>query len=845
MPDLDTKKPRRQLKNIPPDRFQPKVLIFWIALLLAVVSLLFWSPGITVSPATLTIFEVVTHAESSDSKPSDIKSGVIQPDNTVGKDWVLITGELNAPTLTNERGMKTASFRAAGRLTDSNMERLQKTNKFSERPTTTVLAQLALSVLPVLIIIGFLYFLFSRQLRQAGRGALNFGKSRAKLLTRDRDKVTFGDVAGCDEAKEEVSEVVEFLKDPKKFTKMGGRIPKGILMVGPPGTGKTLLAKAVAGEADVPFFSISGSDFVEMFVGVGASRVRDMFEQGRKSAPCLIFIDEIDAVGRQRGAGLGGGNDEREQTLNSLLVEMDGFDTTEGVIIIAATNRPDVLDSALLRPGRFDRQIYVDLPDMIGREQILRVHARKLTLGDNVDLGVIARGTPGLSGAELANLLNEAALLAKAIAGEADVPFFSISGSDFVEMFVGVGASRVRDMFEQGRKNAPCLIFIDEIDAVGRQRGAGLGGGNDEREQTLNSLLVEMDGFDTQEGVIIIAATNRPDVLDSALLRPGRFDRQVYIDLPDIIGREQILRVHARKISLSENVELGIIARGTPGLSGAELANLLNESALLAARRGKKKVEMTDIDEARDKVLWGRERRRVMDDNEKRLVAWHEAGHAIVQAVLDDGTVPVHKVTIIPRGQSLGSTTYLPTKDILTQPKKKLLNQIAMAMGGRIAEELVTGDFSNGVYGDLKQATRIARAMVCDYGMSELGPVAMGDNQDTVFLGRDITRSQHVSEDTARKIDIAISDILHAQYQRAQQIITEHRPALDKIGAALLEHETIEGKHVLEIIQHGEIRTPIISAKPPRLAPETAKPAAAPAAPEPAGAPGTPAPSPA
>ncbi|HEY1847861.1 MAG TPA: AAA family ATPase, partial [Opitutaceae bacterium] len=374
---------------------------------LAVISLLFWSPGITVSPANLTIYEVVSHAEKN-----EVKTGVIQPDNTVGKDWVIITGEFNSPTLTNDRGLKTASFRAAGRLTDANTERLQQTNKFQERSATGLLGQLAISVLPVLIIIGFLYFLFSRQLRQAGRGALNFGKSRAKLLTRDREKVTFGDVAGCDEAKEEVSEVVEFLKDPKKFTKMGGRIPKGILMVGPPGTGKTLLAKAVAGEADVPFFSISGSDFVEMFVGVGASRVRDMFEQGRKSAPCLIFIDEIDAVGRQRGAGLGGGNDEREQTLNSLLVEMDGFDTTEGVIIIAATNRPDVLDSALLRPGRFDRQIYVDLPDMIGREQILRVHARKLSLGDNVDLGVIARGTPGLSGAELANLLNEAALLA-------------------------------------------------------------------------------------------------------------------------------------------------------------------------------------------------------------------------------------------------------------------------------------------------------------------------------------------------------------------------------------------------------------------------------------------------
>jgi cell division protease FtsH len=435
-------------------------------------------------------------------------------------------------------------------------------------------------------------------------------------------------------------------------------------------------------------------------------------------------------------------------------------------------------------------------------------------------------------------------LLAKAIAGEAEVPFFSISGSDFVEMFVGVGASRVRDMFEQGRKNAPCLIFIDEIDAVGRQRGAGLGGGNDEREQTLNSLLVEMDGFDTQEGVIIIAATNRPDVLDSALLRPGRFDRQVYIDLPDIIGREQILRVHARKIALSDNVDLAVIARGTPGLSGAELANLLNESALLAARRNKKKVEMADIDEARDKVLWGRERRRVMDDAEKRLVAWHEAGHAIVQGVLDDGTVPVHKVTIIPRGQSLGSTTYLPTKDILTRPRKRLLDEIAMAMGGRIAEELVTGDFSNGAYGDIKQATRIARAMVCDYGMSDLGPVAMGENQDTVFLGRDITRSQHISEDTARRVDVAVSEILNSQYKRAQVIIGEHRSALDKIAAALLEHETLEGRHVLEILKEGEIKSPIVAVRPPKLPVPENKPASK-STPEASGPAVTPAPSPA
>ncbi len=671
MPDNDTKKPRRQLKNIPPDRFQPKVLIFWVILLVAVVALIYWSPGITVSPAQLTIYEVVTHAETG-----DIKAGaVIQPDPAGGRDWVTITGELNDATLTNDRKMKTAAFRASGRLTDLNMERLQKTNRFAERPTTNLMTQIAAQVIPILIIMGVLYFLFVRQLRQAGRGALNFGKSRAKLLTRDRDKVTFGDVAGCDEAKEEVSEIVEFLKDPKKFTKMGGRIPKGILMVGAPGTGKTLLAKAVAGEADVPFFSISGSDFVEMFVGVGASRVRDMFEQGRKSAPCLIFIDEIDAVGRQRGAGLGGGNDEREQTLNSLLVEMDGFDTTEGVIIIAATNRPDVLDSALLRPGRFDRQIFVDLPDMIGREQILRVHARKLSLGENVDLGVIARGTPGLS--------------------------------------------------------------------------------------------------------------------------------------------------------------------------GAELANLLNEAALLAARRNRKKIDAADVEEAREKVQFGRERRRLMDDEEKKLTAYHEAGHALIQAVLDDGHMPVHKVTIIPRGRSLGSTMFIPKKDVLTQAMKRMLNQIAMGLGGRVAEELVLGDISSGAAGDIKQITALARHMVCDWGMSPLGPIAFGDNHDTVFLGRDITRTENVSEETARRIDEEIQRIITEQLERARKIIGERRSALDKIAAELLAYETLEGRHVLEILEFGEIRSPVATVQVGRVTekPEEKKAPDKLASPESLGA-GGPAPSP-
>src|SRR5579884_2404375 len=545
----DNKKKRRPLKNLPPERFQPKMMLIWLALVAAVLVVYYWGQGHMTPVAEFKIQQVVDY-----TLQGKVSKGTIRSDSS---GLSIIQGELNEPI--DVEGTKTKYFHAQGKLIDANYAILQKSEKFEEPPATTLMMQIIGQVLPFLIVIGLLYFLFVRQLRQAGRGALSFGKSRAKLLTRDRDKVTFADVAGCDEAKEEVSEVVEFLKDPKKFTKMGGRIPKGILMVGPPGTGKTLLAKAVAGEADVPFFSISGSDFVEMFVGVGASRVRDMFEQGRKNAPCIIFIDEIDAVGRQRGAGLGGGNDEREQTLNSLLVEMDGFDTTEGVIIIAATNRPDVLDSALLRPGRFDRQIYVDLPDLA--------------------------------------------------------------------------------------------------------------------------------------------------------------------------GREQILRVHAKKINLSENVDLAVIGRGTPGLSGAELANLLNEAALLAARRGKKKVDMADVDDAREKVQFGRERRRLMDDEEKKLTAYHEAGHALVQAILDDGQMPVHKVTIIPRGRSLGSTMFIPKKDILTHAMKRMLNRICMGLGGRVAEEIVMNDISSGAAGDIKEITKIARHMVCDWGMSPLGPIAFGDNQ--------------------------------------------------------------------------------------------------------------------
>lgn len=674
MSDSDPDKSRKPLRSPNPDRFQmPKVFLIWIIIIGAVVALWAFNPGNMSQPYELKISEIVKLTEEG-----QVVSGVIKPDPSGGRDWTLISGVASDTIFTNAKGEPTADFRGEGRLTDTNQEKLQESGVFIERRSTTVWTQLASNIIPFIIIIGLLYFLFVRQLRNAGKGAMSFGKSKAKMMQRDRDKVNFKNVAGCDEAKEEIAEVVDFLKDPKKFQKMGGQIPKGILLVGPPGTGKTLLAKAVAGEADVPFFSVSGSDFVEMFVGVGASRVRDMFEQGRKSAPCIIFIDEIDAVGRQRGAGLGGGNDEREQTLNSLLVEMDGFDTTDGVIIIAATNRADVLDSALLRPGRFDRQIRVDLPDLIGREQILRVHARKIALSDDVNL-------------------------------------------------------------------------------------------------------------------------------------------------PDI-------------------------ARATSGMSGADLANLLNEGALLAARRDKKKVEAIDVEDAREKVLFGRERRHVMDEDEKKMTAWHEAGHALVGALLTDDWLPIHKVTILPRGGALGMAMYVPSKDLHSHHKKRLLNRIAVGLAGRIAEEMVFDDISNGASGDIKQITQMARHMVCDWGMSPLGPIAYGENQDTVFLGRDITRNEHISPDTANLIDAEVKKIIDDQYERTTNLMTEHRAALDSIAEALMEYETIEGKHVREIVEHGSLQTTVISSLPPEPEKEEAQSEEKEDKPEPEsdiGGAGNPAPSPA
>jgi cell division protease FtsH len=491
---------------------------------------------------------------------------------------------------------------------------------------------LLISWLPMFILLAVWIF-FMRQMQGTGGKALGFGKSKAKLLTEAHGRVTFEDVAGVDEAKEDLQEIVEFLRDPQKFQRLGGRIPRGVLLVGPPGTGKTLLARAIAGEANVPFFTISGSDFVEMFVGVGASRVRDMFEQAKK--------------------------------------------------------------------------------------------------------------------------------------------------------------------------NAPCIIFIDEIDAVGRHRGAGLGGGNDEREQTLNQLLVEMDGFESNEGVILIAATNRPDVLDPALLRPGRFDRQVVVPNPDVVGRERILKVHVRKVPMAPDVDLKVIARGTPGFSGADLMNLVNEAALLAARRSKRLVTMAEFEDAKDKVMMGAERRTlVMTEDEKRLTAYHEAGHAVV-ALHVAATDPVHKATIIPRGRALGMVMQLPERDKLSMSVEQMTSRLAIMMGGRVAEEMIFGKekVTSGAASDIEQATRLARMMVTRWGLSdELGPVGYGENQEEVFLGHSVSRQQNVSEQTAQKIDAEIRRLIEDGLLEARTILTNNRHELEALAQGLLEYETLSGDEIKDLL---------------------------------------------
>jgi cell division protease FtsH len=530
-------------------------------------------------------------------------------------------------------------FRTTGPLADSTMlNKLQGMGvdvKYEKEEQNNLWLTILGQWMPVVFL--FLFFIFFMRQLQGGSGkAMTFGKSKAKLLNESHNKVTFADVAGADECKEELEEIVAFLKDPKKFTKLGGRIPKGVLMMGSPGTGKTLLARAVAGEAGVPFFSISGSDFVEMFVGVGASRVRDLFEQGKKNAPCIIFIDEIDAVGRHRGAGLGGGHDEREQTLNQLLVEMDGFESNEGVILIAATNRPDVLDPALQRPGRFDRRIVVPRPDLKGR------------------LGV--------------------------------------------------------------------------------------------------------------------------------------------------------LKVHTKRVPLAPEVDLEVIARGTPGMTGADLENLVNESALMAARQNKERVDLSDFEAAKDKVFMGPERKSmIMTEKEKRNTAVHEAGHALLAKLLP-GCDPLHKVTIIPRGQALGVTWSLPTEDKVNGYKKQILDQITMAMGGRLAEEIMFNEMSSGASNDIERATETARAMVCRWGMSDkLGPLAFGKSEGEVFLGRDFSAAKDYSEDTARQIDAEVRGIVIGCYENGKRLLTENKDALQRVADALVEYETLDAEDVNILLQGGAL----------------------------------------
>src|SRR5213594_4419814 len=564
------------------------------------------------SPRTVTFSEFMSWADSG---------GVAR---------VTITGqEINGFTKVNEHFQTYAPAQYDG-LVNKLIERGVVVT--AKEPTVSPWATILYSWGPFILIIAFWVF-FMRQMQSGGNKALSFGKSKAKLSSSSQKKVTFKDVAGVDEAKEELQEIIEFLKEPQKFQKLGGRIPKGVLLMGPPGTGKTLLARAVAGEANVPFFSISGSDFVEMFVGVGASRVRDLFEQGKK--------------------------------------------------------------------------------------------------------------------------------------------------------------------------NAPCIVFIDEIDAVGRHRGAGLGGGHDEREQTLNQLLVEMDGFESNEGVILVAATNRPDVLDPALLRPGRFDRQVVVPNPDVVGREQILKVHMRKVPLASDVNLKTIARGTPGFSGADLMNLVNEAALMAARRNKRMVTQSEFEDAKDKVMMGAERKSlVMTEEEKMLTAYHEGGHAIV-ALNVKATDPVHKATIIPRGRALGMVMQLPERDKLSMSREQMTSRLAIMMGGRVAEELIFGrdKVTSGAASDIEQATKLARMMVTRWGLSEaLGTVAYGENQEEVFLGYSVSRQQNISEATVQKIDSEIRRLVEEGYNQATKILTEKRADLEALAKGLLEFETLSGDEIIDLL---------------------------------------------
>lgn len=749
------------------------------------------------------------------------------------------------------------------------------------------------------LVLFLVWFFFKQSRGQGGGGAggvFDMVKSKAKMFMPSQIDVTFSDVAGAEEAKEELFDIIDFLKNPAKYRKIGAELPRGVLLVGEPGNGKTLLAKAVAGEANCPFFSITGSDFIEIFVGVGAARIRDLFARARKHAPCIVFIDEIDAIGRRRGSGLGGGNDEREQALNQLLTEMDGFGTADTpIVVIAATNMPGVLDRALLRPGRFDRRVTVPFPDENARGQLIDISARKVHIDPSVDRQRIIKESAGFSGADLANCVNQAAinatklgrdvilqedfdvafkkvmesqkasrsehntsgaeegtarvympsqikvrfsdvagveeakeelwdfidylknpekykkigakltrgvllvgdpgngktLLARAVAGEAGRPFFSASGSEFIEKYVGVGAARVRDLFAQARRQAPSIIFIDEIDAIGARRDSD--GQHSEQSQTLNQLLTEMDGFESEgPSVIVLAATNRPEMLDKALTRAGRFDRQVDVPYPDVLGRKAILEIHVRGVKLSPDIDLEKIARGTSGFSGADIENLVNESAMNAVKHEREQLITQDFEEARDKIIMGkRSKSMVQTPADLKATAYHEAGHTLMTLLQPDTTDPIHKVTIAPRGKALGYSASLPERDRYALSREELISRIILMLGGRVGEEVGIGKQFTGVTSDLQRASDLARRMVTEYGMSpELGLVAYPQGRAGI----------EYSQETAAKIDDVVRKLLTHCHDRAVELIAKNRDKLEKLTQALLEKETLDAAEIYELL---------------------------------------------
>jgi ATP-dependent metalloprotease FtsH len=802
---------------------------------------------------------------------------ILDVDSFVVGSYVRTTGEVrayNTPYLKEAREPLLQALVGSGTPTTIEQQNAKRT------------VQLVSLLLPGLIIaVLFLYLILSYR-----QGTGLFGRRSRVDRHRDQPGVTFADVAGQDAAVAELREITTYLAAPDRFRALGASVPKGILLYGPPGCGKTLLARAVAGEAEASFFSLTGSDFVEMFAGVGAARVRDLFSEARRAAPAIVFVDELDSVGRARRVqGVGMSNDEQEQALNQLLAEMDGFSASDGVIVLGATNRPDLLDPALLRPGRFDRSIGLERPNEIARQAILRLHLTGKPLGPGVDVPRLAQRAVGLTGADLATVVNEGALLAaragrstitqedfdealdrildaperqrrlalrpraigrrptsghrvtfddvagvddaveelrevrtyltepdrfasvgarpprgillagppgcgktllaQAVAGEANAAFFSVAASEFVNRYVGVGAAAVRDLFAEARLSAPAIVFIDEIDGLGARRAHTGLDADPERDQTLNQLLVELDGFDPSTGVTVMAATNRPDLLDPALIRPGRFDRRVTVSLPDRAGRQAILALHARLRPLAPDVDLAALAAITQGFSGADLAGALNEAALLAVRRGQSEIGAALLEEAVDRARLGvASRGTVLADDERRLIAYHEAGHALVALTLR-GADQLHKLSIVPRGGSLGRCTLADVHEPVVHSRSRLLDQLAIYLGGRAAEQLVFGEASSGAADDLARVGELARHMVRDLGMADgVGPLSYAGD------------AGGPSEEARRLIDAEARALAEEAFGRTLTNLAGSRPALDRLAEALLVHETLSVGEIVRLV---------------------------------------------